>query len=136
MKVQLLLLWPLAAAGCLATVEEYDSTYGYVPPAVVEPVVSRSEPSTHPVLQELNGILDMPAGPGKSRAGLDWFRRGLDQMDARLRSVGIDPEQHAYESAYRQARDSGASPSEAHWEAQRDMRNMEIFRAGGIPPNF
>jgi hypothetical protein len=120
----------------LETVEEYHSADNYAPAAVSQPIASQTESPTHPVLQELNGILDMPTGPAKSRAGLDWLRRGLDQTDERLRRAGIDPEQHAYENAYQQARDNGASASEAQWEAQRDMRNMEIFRAGGIPPNF
>jgi hypothetical protein len=136
MKARFFLLWPLAAAGCLETIEEYDSTHSYVPPAAEDHAASQSESLSHPVYRELNRITDMPTGPEKSKAGLEWFRQILDQTDEIQRKAGIDPEQHAYESAYQQARESGASPSEAHWEAQRDMRNMEIFRGGGIPPNF
>jgi hypothetical protein len=87
-------------------------------------------------LQQVHSILDIQNPAQRNAAGLEWFRNSLSQMDAMVSAAGMDPRALEYETFYQQSRERGAQPIEADWEARKDMRNMEIFRQGGIPPNF
>jgi hypothetical protein len=60
----------------------------------------------------------------------------MQQMDLLQQASLMNPRAQGDEHFHRQARDSAARTCGADWEARKNMRNMEIFRSGGIPPDF
>jgi hypothetical protein len=87
-------------------------------------------------LQQLHSILDIKNPAQRNAAALEGFRNALSQSDAMLSAAGMDPASVAYETHYHNATERGAQPTEADWEAQKVMRDMEIFKDGGMPTNF